>query len=104
MLLWILLWLILGTASGLIAQSKGRGFWEWFFYGLLLAIVSIPWAISLKPDRGSIDSRTMDREGLKKCEHCAELIRADARVCRYCGRDVAVLAPPRKLEIGEGQY
>jgi TPR repeat protein len=32
----------------------------------------------------------------KVCEHCAETIKAEAKVCRYCGRDVA---PARQVEV-----
>ncbi len=32
----------------------------------------------------------------KVCEHCAETIKAQAKVCRYCGRDVA---PARQGEV-----
>jgi uncharacterized OB-fold protein len=33
--------------------------------------------------------RRDDKLGLVKCPACAELIKPEARVCRYCGRDVA---------------
>jgi hypothetical protein len=36
----------------------------------------------------------------KICEHCAETIKSEAKVCRYCGRDVA---PPRQMEVGARQ-
>lgn len=30
-----------------------------------------------------------------KCAHCAELIMPDAKICRYCGRDVVPVAQAR---------
>jgi hypothetical protein len=45
---------------------------------ILLGPVGIVWAL-LQP---------RSDEAWPRCPHCAERIRAEARVCRYCGRDV----------------
>lgn len=34
----------------------------------------------------------------RQCPHCAETIKAAARVCRYCGRDVEPGAPVNPFE------
>jgi hypothetical protein len=40
----------------------------------------------MKPDIRAVEIRQV-AEGMKKCRFCAEMIKADASVCRYCGRE-----------------
>lgn len=70
---------LIGLIPASIAHSKGRSFFGWWVYGALLFIIALPHALLAKPVEGA---------GLKRCPHCAELIKDEARVCRFCGRDV----------------
>jgi hypothetical protein len=78
---------LLGLIPAAIARNKGRSFGAWWLYGALLFIIALPHALLLKSDRAAIERRQV-AEGYRKCRFCAEMVKADAIVCRYCGRDL----------------
>lgn len=79
---------LIGLIPAYIAKGKGRSFGVWWLYGAALFIIALPHALLIKPDIAALERQQLE-EGMKKCPHCAEMIKADAMVCRYCSRDVA---------------
>ena len=75
--------LLLGLIPAFIAKSKGRDFTLWWIYGFLLFIVALIHSFCIKANE-----KALIADGLKKCPFCAEMIKPDAKVCRYCGRDL----------------
>lgn len=79
---------ILGVIPSMIAANKGRSGFLWWLYGAGLFIIALPHAILIKPERNFEDQRAL-RDGGKKCPDCAEIVRAEARRCRFCGSELA---------------
>ena len=75
---------ILGVVVGMIAKSKGYDFFPWWLYGALIFIVAIVHVLIIKPNEGHAEIVALDSGG-NKCPMCAEIVKGDAKVCRFCG-------------------
>lgn len=79
---------ICALIGGGICQSKGRSFGEGFLLGLLLGIIGIIIVAVLPTNNAGLEKKNITDGTSKKCPYCAELIKSEARVCRYCGKEL----------------
>lgn len=85
----VIVWLLLAFFVGFWARSRGRSGVGAFFVSLVLSPLIGAIVVALvKPNREVVETREIESGESKRCPKCAELIRADAVKCRFCGSDL----------------
>ena len=91
-----LIWIVCIAVGMAICQEKGRSALEGLFLGLLLGPIGVIICAVLPRDETTLETSALRSGAMRSCPYCAELVRSQATVCRYCGRDIPI-APLEKL-------
>ncbi|NPV67108.1 MAG: zinc ribbon domain-containing protein [Anaerolineae bacterium] len=87
--LTIIIWLLFGLIAGYINHNKGNPFAMGCLLGVLLGPIGLLIALISGRNEEELERRGVVVGQTRHCPYCAELVKAEAKVCKHCGKDIS---------------
>ena len=97
-------WLICAILVAVAAHGRGRSGYAWLLLAVLLTPLPAALMLMVFVDRSERRRRrdaAHGKEGLRLCPSCSEVVRSQARRCRFCLADLTRRDEPAAVRLSD---
>ena len=78
-MIYLLVALWFGVATGIVGRIRGSSFWIWFLIGAVVPVLGLLVALAYRSERDEVR---------RQCPGCGKLVKLHDAMCMRCGTDL----------------